>query len=573
MGVIMFKELPPKTEALLQWGWKDFEGYYQDLLASSRQLTNVKLAEWLSDWSRLSECFDELYSRVYLATTQNSADEAAEKHLHTLLDQVYPPVMEAEQKLKEKLLSSGLEPAGFTIPLRNMRAEAALFRQANLPLLAEEHKMGGEYDKIIGAQTVEWEGKETTLAQLRPVYFETDRARRERAWRLTAERQLADRGKINALWEQFVTRRQKIAANAGMTDYRSYRWQQLLRFDYSPQDCRSFQDAIEKVVVPAATRVYERRRQRMGLDQLKPWDLDVDPLNRPPLKPYHDAAELTAKTSTIFHQVDPQLGKYFDIMLQEGLLDLENRKNKAPGAYCTSFATLRRPFIFENAVGLHDDVQTLLHEGGHAFHVFESAALPYIHQLAVGMEFAEVASMSMELLASPYLTTAHGGFYSKKQAARALIEHLETSILFWPYMAILDAFQHWVYTNPDKGSDPAQCDACWTDLWRRFRPGVDWSGFEDVVATGWQRKPHIHTVPFYYVEYGLAQLGAVQVWGNARKDQAKAVASYRKALALGGTVPLPELFQAAGARFAFDDATLQSAVDLMQSVINQLETA
>jgi oligoendopeptidase F len=484
---------------------------------------------------------------------------------------VFPQIMEAEQKLKERLLASGLNPAGFAIPLRNMRAETTLFRQANLPLLAEEQKMGGEYDKIMGAQTVEWEGKETTIPQLRPVFFQTDRGRREQAWRLSAERQLTDRGKINELWRQFMQLRLKIAANAGLPDYRSYRWQQMLRFDYTPADCRSFQNAIEKVVVPAATQVYERHRQRMGLAQLKPWDLDVDPLNRPPLKPYQDADELKTKAAAIFYQVDPQLGIYFETMVKEGLLDLENRKNKAPGAYCTSFATLRRPFIFENAVGLHDDVSTLLHESGHAFHVFESAALPYIQQLAVGMEFAEVASMGMELLASPYLTQDNGGFYSAKEAARARIQHLENSILFWPYMAIVDAFQHWVYENPEQGSNPDQCDACWTNLWRRFRPDVDWSGFEDVVATGWQRKLHIHTNPFYYVEYGLAQLGAVQVWGNALKNQADAVASYRRALALGGSVALPELYRTAGAHFAFDAATLQNAVDLMENVIDQLE--
>jgi oligoendopeptidase F len=345
----------------------------------------------------------------------------------------------------------------------------------------------------------------------------------------------------------------------------------MLRFDYTPADCRQFQDAIQKVVVPAAMRIYERRRKHLGLDKLRPWDLDVNSLSLPPLAPFKDVAELKSKTSSIFHHVDPQLGANFDLLLKEELLDLENRKNKAPGAYCTQLATLRRPFIFENAVGLHDDVQTLLHESGHAFHVFESAALPYYQQLTVGMEFAEVASMSMELLASPYLTFAYGGFYTEKEAARARVEHLENNILFWPYMAIVDAFQHWVYENPTKASDPAQCDACWADLWQRFRPGVDWSGFEDVVATGWHRKLHIHTQPFYYVEYGLAQLGAVQVWGNALKDQAKSVANYRKALALGGTVPLPKLFETAGAHFAFDAGALQAAVDLMESVIGQLE--
>jgi len=222
-----------------------------------------------------------------------------------------------------------------------------------------------------------------------------------------------------------------------------------------------------------------------------------------------------------------------------------NRKNKAPGAYCTSYTSLRKPFIFVNAVGIHDDVMTTLHEAGHSFHVYETARVPYIHQLAVPMEFAEVASMGMELLGSPYLTE----FYSEADMAHARIEHLEGMLLFWPFMAVVDAFQQWVYENPQDGTDPRRCDEKWTELWDRFIPAVDYRGLEEVKATGWHRKLHIHEVPFYYVEYGLAQLGAVQIFGNARKDQAAAVAAYRKALSLGGTVTLPELFRAANAKF------------------------
>jgi oligoendopeptidase F len=270
--------------------------------------------------------------------------------------------------------------------------------------------------------------------------------------------------------------------------------------------------------------------------------------------------------------VDPALGGYFDALLAEGLTDLENRKNKAPGAYCTSYTSIRKPFVFVNAVGIHDDVMTTLHESGHAFHVFETAKIPYIQQLAVPMEFAEVASMGMELLASPYLTKADGGFYSDSDAAHARIEHIESEVLFWPFMAVVDAFQQWVYENPKAGTDPAACDAKWGELWDRFIPAVDWSGLEEVKATGWHRKLHIHQIPFYYVEYGLAQLGAVQIFGNAIKDQKKAVADYRKALALGGMVTLPQLFATAGAKFAFDSAILKTAVDLMEKVIAKLET-
>jgi oligoendopeptidase F len=368
--------------------------------------------------------------------------------------------------------------------------------------------------------------------------------------------------------------RARIAKNAGKPSYREYTWQQKLRFDYTPEDCKSFAAAIEKVVVPAATRIYKKRQKALGLDSLRPWDLvdgwysrPAPAANVPTLKPFQSIDELKTKVSSIFHKVDPVLGGYFDTILAEGLNDLDNRKNKAPGAYCTSYTSLRKPFIFVNAVGVHDDVMTTLHESGHSFHVFETAKIPYIQQLAVPMEFAEVASMGMELLASPYL----GEFYTQSDMARARIEHLEGMLLFWPFMAVVDSFQQWAYENPKAGADPRLCDAKWGELWDRFIPGVDYSGMETVKNTGWQRKLHIHQIPFYYVEYGLAQLGAVQIFGNARKDQAAAVASYRKALSLGGMVTLPELFSAAGAKFGFDVPTVKTAVDLMEEVVGELE--
>ncbi len=566
----MFTSLPKTAPELLQWSWTQIEPYFQDLAA--RELNADTAIEWLTDWSRLRECTHEMYNRLFIATTINTADTEAERRFHAYLEEIFPAALAAEQKLKEKLLASGLQVEGFEIPLRNMRAEDALFREANLPLLAQDRQLSNEYAKIVGAQTVTWEGKEVPLAQLQPVYQNPDRALRERAWRLASDRQLADREAINELWERLLRLRRQLAANADFgDDYRAYRWQQLLRFDYTPANCVQFQQAIEEVVVPAATRVYEKRRQRLGVDTLRPWDLNVDPLGRPPLRPFADVTELEAKISAIFHRVDPQLGAYFDTMVQEKLMDLENRKNKAPGAYCEAFDVIGRPFIFLNAVGLHDDVQTLLHEGGHAFHVFEMNHLPYHHQLDIPMEFAEVASMGMELLAAPYLAAAEGGFYSQDDAARARAEYLEALLLFWPYMAVVDAFQHWVYQNADAALDPAQCDAQWAALWERFMPDVDWSGLEPEMMTGWHRKLHIHQIPFYYVEYGLAELGAVQVWRNALRDQAKAVADYRRALALGGTVPLPQLYETAGAKFAFDADTLRDAVKLMEETIETLD--
>jgi oligoendopeptidase F len=500
----------------------------------------------------------------------DTTDEASKQRYDTFLDEIFPNTQAAEQKLKEKLLASGLEPDGFEIPLRNLRAEAEIFRQENLPLLTQELKLNAEYDKIVGAQTISWEGQELTLAQLHTVYQEPDRSRRERAWRLASERQLADRQATNDLWSQLLPLRVRIAENAGLADYRAYRWKQMLRFEYTPADCARFHQAIEQVVVPAARRLYEKRRQRLGVETLRPWDLEVDPLGRPPLKPYEQIEQLVSGVSAMFHQVDPQLGEYFDIMRREDLLDLENRKGKAPGGYCTEFVASQRPFIFMNGVGLHEDVQTLLHEGGHAFHVFEANPLPYIHQKKVGMEFAEVASTSMELLAPPYLSTA-GKFYSAADAARARITFIEEVICFLPYMAVVDAFQHWVYQNPQAALQAANRDACWSELWDRFIIGVDWSGLEDEKVTGWQRKLHITQSPFYYVEYGLAQLGAFQVWRNSLKDQKSAVAAYRKALALGGTASLTELYRTAGAKLIFDAENLKEIIDLAEGAIADLE--
>ena len=345
----------------------------------------------------------------------------------------------------------------------------------------------------------------------------------------------------------------------------------MLRFDYTPDDCIKFHDAIEQEVVPVANRIYEKRRYRLGVDSLRPWDLNVDPLGRQALQPFQTIDELVNGVSNIFKRVDPQLQAYFETMRQKGLLDLENRKGKAPGGYCNNYDMVRLPFIFENAVGLHADVATLLHEGGHAFHVFEEAPLPYYHQLPVGSEFAEVASMGMELLSSPYLPASEGGFYSEKDAARALIEHLEEQVLFWPYMAVVDGFQHWAYTHMQEAANLENCDQQWAKLWQRFMVGVDWNGLDDLMVTGWQRKQHIFEVPFYYVEYGMASLGAFQVWRNALKDQKAAVAAYRKALSLGGTVPLPKLYETAGARFAFDAQTIHEAVSLALETIEKLE--
>ena len=391
----------------------------------------------------------------------------------------------------------------------------------------------------------------------------------EVSWRLMRERMLADKPAIHELWRKLFALRRQVAANADKPDTRAYVWEQKSRFDYTPRDCRVFHTSIEKVVVPAASRVYERRRKRLGIETIRPWDEYVDPLGRTALRPFRRVTQLASGAANIFDRVDPTLGQYFRTMMAENLLDLKSRKHKADGAFCAFFELTRKPFVFMNAVGIHYDVQTLLHESGHAFHSLEMVNLPYGMQRNPPMEFQEIASLGMELLAAPYL--ADSGLYTPAEAARARIETLEDILLGWPYMALVDAFQHWIYENPTRGADPKKCDAKWSKLHARFIPDVDYSGIEIYRPTQWHHQGHILQSPFYYIEYGMAQLGAVQVWANALKDQAAAVQAYRHALSLGATVPLPELYAAAGAKLAFDRKTLQSAVDLIETQIAELE--
>ena len=566
----MSLDLPKTSKEMQDWKWDDYEPFFEHLL--EQEINPANINSWMKYWSDFSELIGEVGTDVYVSTTVDTTDEEAKKRFHTFLEDISENASTKNQALKKKLLESGCTPDNFDIPLRSIKSEVELFCEENLPLMTRDSKLSKEYDAIIGAQTVEWEDKEVTITQLSPVLLETDRERREKAWRLAAERRLKDRENINKIWQKILEIRIQIAKNAGYENYRSWRWEYLKRFDYTPEDCLNFHSGIEKVVKPFVNKLIKERKEQLGLDVLKPWDLSVDTFNRDPLTPFEDAAELEEKCHNIFNAVDNDLGKHFSIMREQKLLDLANRKGKAPGGYCTEYYYRRLPFIFMNAVGTHSDVQTMLHEGGHAFHVFESDQLPYSSQREVGMEFAEVASMSMELLAAPYITKEHGGFYNSDDANRARIEHLEKTIMFWPYMAVVDGFQHWAYTNPEEAMDPKNCDAEWTRLWKRFQTfdDLDSSEFEDVIATGWHNKLHIYHVPFYYVEYGMAQLGAIQVWGNALNNQKEAVENYRYALSKGGNATLPELFESAGAKFAFDEDMLTYAVNLVDSQIKEM---
>jgi oligoendopeptidase F len=556
-------------DRFMQWTWPDVEPYYRELEAVI--LSESTLEAFLLGWAALSDRVQELRARLHVATTRDTADAAAKGRYDSFLTEIFPHSEHAQQRLRLKFLTSGLERDTLRIALRDMRTDVALFREANLPLFAQEQELATHYHKIVGAHVVRWEGKEIPADQLGRVYQEQDRGRREQAWRLRYTRWMANREEINDLWRTLLALRLQQATNAGFADYRSFRWQQLKRFDYTPSDCLRFHRAIEEVIVPIADAMYEQRRRRLDVETLRPWDLYVNPLGQQPLRPFNTVDDLTSTLVRVFGRVDPTFGAYFEIMQREGLLDLELRPNKAAASYCARLPATKRSFIFMRAQGLHRDVQSLLHEGGHAFHDREALRLPYtsLHGFP-GSEFAEVASMGMEVLAAPYLTVTEGGFYSQSDAARAKVEHLETFLIMWPRIAMIDAFQMWVYEHPAAAADPNQCDAQWVALEQRFMPSIDWSGVEQEQHTGWQRLNHIYTNPFYYIEYAIARLGALQLWANTQRDPAGTATAYRAALALGNTVPLPELFSTAGIRFAFDTATLRDALNTVQEMIASL---
>lgn len=546
-----FASLPADARDAMDWSWSDYEHHYVDL--KERPVNEDTLDRWLADWSQLANVRDEVGNRLYVATTVNTADKDAQQRFQNYMANIAEKAEAEEEILRRKLLESGLSRPEIAQPLQQIKADSESFCEANLPIQTKLMELTTQHDALMGERSIEWNGEEETLEQASLHLESTDRNEREKAWRLIHERILADRAKQNDLWQEMFGLREKLWQNAGKQNFIEYIWPQLHRFDYTPEDCASFRAAILSEVVPVATEIYEERRKSLGLDTLRPWDTNIDPLSDKPLRPYRDEGDLHAKTKAIYQQLDPALADRYQDMIDDGLLDLFSRKNKAGGGYCTGYAAAKKPFIFMNAVGSHDDIQTLLHECGHAFHVYESAELPYRMQTMVGSEFAEVASMGMEMLGQPLL----GEYYDEAESARAQIQHLEKCILFWPYMAVVDGFQHWVYSN-GQGSDPAACDAKWAELWDQFMPGIDFSGLEEIKKTGWHRKLHIFQIPFYYVEYGLAQVGAMQVWQNGQKDAAEALRKYRHALSLGCTVSLPQLFEAAGLKFAFDAETLGS---------------
>ncbi|HXB04923.1 MAG TPA: M3 family oligoendopeptidase [Candidatus Angelobacter sp.] len=563
------KVLPDTPDAFKDAAWQDVLPYYEEL--ATRPLDTSNVEDWLADWSRFESLLSEAAALANFAYSCDTTDPDREAAQLRFGSQITPRAHEQRVRLQGRLVELGYVRPGLETMIQRFRNQMDIFDEANVPLFAEISELGTQWAKINGAMTVQWEGEEKTPAQLLPFLLSTDRDVRERAFRLRAQPYIEQRDVLAGIFDRMYDLRQKVAKNAGFANYRDFAHREKNRFDYTPEDCMRFHVAVEEAVLPAVERINERRRRRMGLDTLRPWDMSADPSGRPPLTPFEDIRGLIDPAAPVFAHVDPDFRGYYQAMDDAGLLDLDNRKGKAPGGYCTTLPFRKLPLIFMNAVGVDGDLRTLLHESGHAFHSVEASKLPLLFQRHPGSEMAEVASMSMELLASPFIGKENGGYYSEEDARRSRADLLEGIILFFPHCASVDAFQQWMYLD-QAGRDADARDRKWLELRRRFEGAtVDWTGLDRERIARWYMQPHFFASPFYYIEYGIAQLGALQVWRNSLHDRKEAVRKYREALALGATRPLPELFKAAGAKLVFDTEGMRELVTLVEEELDQLE--
>lgn len=546
--------------------WDNLKPYYQQLLDRVFKCSGC-IKQFLLDRSELDAAAEEAGSNLYITMTCNTEDEDAKNAFLSFIENVEPELKKIAFELNKKVVEcphvQDLDDERYGVLIRNWTTDVSIFRDENVPLQTEDTKLGQEYAELCGAMMVNFDGEERTMPQMGVYQQGQDRSVREAAWREVASRRLQDRNVLDGIFEKMVVNRNQTAKNAGFEDYRGYMFSVMHRFDYTPDDCIAFHEAIEQTCMPIVRKLAKERKEALGVEALRPWDLSVDPHGLAPLKPFDTAEDLIEKTSKLFHRMDGELGEMFDSMRDGGYsLDLDSRKGKAPGGYQASRDRQRKPFIFMNAASLPRDLDTMVHEAGHAFHYMLCRHDDLGWYRNAPLEFAEVASMSMESLAYPFLDE----FYTDEECKRAIRIHLESVVSTLPWVATIDAFQHWIYLNPNHTRE--ERTAYWLELGQRFGGGIDWSGLEAEQEAVWHRQLHLFEVPFYYVEYGIAQLGALQMWLQYRNDPQAALDAYKEGLSLGSSKPLPQLFETSGLKFDF---SVEMVGELMKTVEIELD--
>ncbi len=522
--------------------------------------------KWVLDLSEFEAALDQRETILYINMTCQTDDEKRAEEYSDFIKHIKPLIRQYKNKLDAKhinLLQKYKIDKKYALYNRGVKADADVFAKENITLETELNILSQEYQKVIGQMSVEFEGKNYTVPQMNKFLFETDRDLRERAWRAMAKRRLQDKEQLDKIFNRMVSLRTRIAKNVNCRNYTEYVFKAMHRFDYTPLDCKKYHSAVEKVVVPVLSRLLKLRAKKMGLEKLKPWDIAVDPEGKEPLKPFTETGDFINGVHKIFSKMDQRLSSSFEVLMKESLLDLESRSGKAPGGYMSTLNEARKPFIFMNAVGIDDDVRTLLHESGHAFHALQTKENPLFYYRHAPLEFSEVASMSMELLGSNYLSP----FYNEDDAKRSNYYLFEEIISLLVWVAVIDCFQHWIYENP-KHTAKERFNS-WLKIRKRFKVAeIDWGGLEEEEGFMWHKQLHIFEAPFYYIEYAIAQLGALQLWSNSEKNFSRAIDNYLKALKLGGSKPLKKLFHSAGIKFSFSSRIISSSVD---TILKQLD--
>lgn len=547
--------------------WDSVESYFQELL--NREI-NAKqdLDKWLHDLSELDAMLQEDICRRQINMTCDTNNKDYEEAFNYFVMEIQPKIQPFAFALNQKLVASPfleeLDHDKYFTYLRSVRNQIELFREENIPIKAEMSVLQQKYASITGNMSIKVDDKEYTLAQAAKFFENQDRSLREEVYNKVNKRRLQDKESLNDLFDQLIAKRHQEALNAGFENYRDFKFRELGRFDYTKEDCFDFHESILKHVIPLSETIYEQKKQKLQLDKLRPWDLQVEVPGVEPLAPFSNADELIEKTITCFSRMSPFFGDCIRKMNEMGQLDLESRNGKAPGGYNMPLAETGAPFIFMNAAGQMHDVTTMVHEGGHAIQSFLTHNLELNSFKEYPMEIAEVASMAMELFSMDHWDV----FFTDDDELRRAKEHqLERVITLFPWIALIDKFQHWIYENPKHSA--AEREAQWTKLFFDFTPeAIDYSGLEKFVANAWQKQLHLYEVPFYYIEYGIAQLGAIGLWRQYKQNPEKALDHYVKALSLGATKTLPELYKAAGLKFDFSP---ENIADLMEFVKGELE--
>lgn len=548
----------------------DLEPYYNDLLERPLE-TAAQVNKWLADSSELESFVDEDFAWRYIKNTCNTADKEAEKAFNTFVSEIEPQIAIVSDKLNKRFLQENvqihIDKAKLFTMVRSAKMAAKLFREENVPIEAELQQAEQEFGAICSQMTISIEGKDMTMQQAGNYMKTAPRHERQRVYELMGNRRLQDKDRINSLLDKLLAKRAEVAKNAGFDNYLDFRFCQLGRFDYTVADCESFHNAIEKIVVPIVDEINLRRKKLMNVDSLRPYDLTVDLPLGTHLKPFKTIDELVRKTVNCFRDLDSELGIYMNKMRTLGRLDLDSRVGKAPGGYNYPLYDSNTSFIFMNATGNLHDMVTLMHEGGHAVHAFLCANQPLVELKNTPAEVAELASMSMELLSMAHWNLF---FEDEKQLKIAKLNQLEDVISVLPWIAAIDKFQHFLYMNP--GHTVAQREQAWLDIEKRFGCKlVDYSGYEDFLANKWQKQLHIFEIPLYYIEYGFAQLGAISIWKHFTENPAQTIANYKKALSLGYSRSIPEIYEAAGIKFCFTEEYIAELMKFVKEEMKKLE--